>query len=978
MNILDIRTILIGFLANYVICTLVIASLWLQHYRHSPGLGLWTAGFALETLSVLLITLRGFVPDIVSIVVGNGLNVLGAILVFIGLEQYLDRRGPQLQNWVVLAVFAVVQTYFGLLHPTLTVLTINLSVALLFICGQCAWLMLRRTDARIRMATKPAGLVFAAYALVGVIRVPLTLLVPSSGDFLHSGPAEAIVLLVYQILFIALTFSLLLMLSRRLSIVLEDDIVRREHLEEELRHSEEKFSLAFHNIPDAILLTTAEDGTIIDVNESFSRITGYSREEAVGKTSVDIFLWNNQETRRNRLTEPLKSQDHIQHIEMEFPKKSGEVFTGWLSSQALRTPRGMWVLNILHDLTDQRKLEQEIDRERNQLQAVFDSVPGILYLYDDQERLILWNKKHEQLTGYSAEELSQMHLTDWYKGDEQSLSAITEGVRKTLTNGYGEAEALLQRKDGTTVPMYLTAVRLVIEGRHYFTGIGLDVTDRTRLQQELAHMASFPVQNPSPVIEIALDGSIRLANPASTAALVRLGLNPDARQFLPGTREELANLLLRCKRAPVTDELPLGTATFLRSVTTSPGEDTLRVYAVDITEQKRAESERQAMQRRLLQSQKMEAIGQLAGGVAHDFNNLLTGILGNIALVHSGLPSADPLRENLNAAETAAQNAADLTRGLLTFSRSAMVLPVPLRADTTIGEIADLLRQSLPATIEIVRDFQPNVWNILADRSQVTQILLNLAVNARDAMQGEGKITLTVRNEVIDLDYVQQHPEARLGEYVHVGVRDNGPGISDEIMRHLFEPFHTTKPSGSGTGLGLSIVYGAVKQANGWVTAASVPGTGTTFDIFLPRCLSAATGTEIPARGVDETCNGTILVVEDEPVVATVAQSFLTRSGCDVLLANNGAQALEAFDMHHEDIDLILLDMTMPGLTTDTIVHALRRRDPDVPILLNSGYTSSDMVKSLLDEGLVQGFLAKPYDLPQLLQTVHDLLAGSR
>ncbi|MHB8107811.1 MAG: PAS domain S-box protein, partial [Candidatus Cryosericum sp.] len=1121
MNALDIRTILIGFLTSEAICCLVIVSLWLQHRRHSRGLGLWGAGFAMQTLSVLLIALRGFVPDFVSIVAGNGLNVLGAIVVFIGLEQYLNRRGPQLQNWAALAVFAVVQAYFGLVHPILTARTVNLSVALLFVCVQCAWLMLHRAEARLRPATRSAGLVFAAYALVGVIRVPVTLLMPSNADFLHSGPVDAVVLLTYQILSLALTFTLLLMVNRRMAAVLEEDITRRELLEEELRRSEEKFSLAFHGIPDAIMLTTQKDGTIIDINDSFSRVTGYGRAEAVGKTTVDLKMWSSETDRRNRLIEPLTSHGSVQRVELEFPRKSGETFEGWISSQVLTLPQGASVLSVLHDMTDQRRLEREIDRERKQLQAVFDSVPGIMYLYDDQESLILWNKKHEELTGYSAEELSHMRLSDWYKGDEQSLAAVAEGVRKTVADGSGDAEALLQRKDGTTVPMYLTAVRLDIDGRHYITGIGLDITDRkqaekalleserryrvlfenmttgfalhemvydaqgrpidyrflavnpaferltgmpaeyligrtvleampgtehswidtyaevtrtgvpkllsnysaalgkwyevqafspsagrfatifsdvterkraeealsrseallnevqevshiggweydvrthdatwtkevyrihelpndydpsdigrdiafyaesdreqmsdafyravtsgepydmelrfvtakgnrrwvrtmaqpelqdgkparivgiladiterkqmeqehgrlatmlerslneiyvfdsvslrftfvnegalrnlgyslaemkemtpvdikplfteesfratvrplidrekprlffetvhrrkdgtrypvevhlqlvgdgdqsmflaiindtterAKLQLELAHMASFPVQNPSPVVEIAVDGSLRSANPASTAALVRLGLEPDARQFLSLKPEELTQLRSQCELTPVSDELLLGTATFLRAITASPGEDTLRVYAVDITERKRAEAEKQAIQRQLLQSQKMEAIGQLAGGVAHDFNNLLTGILGNIALVRSGLPPADPLHENLAAAETAARNAADLTRGLLTFSRSAMVLPVPLSAAKTVGETVDLLRQSLPATIEIIRDFRPDAWNILADRSQVTQILLNLAVNARDAMQGEGTITLTVRN----------------------------------------------------------------------------------------------------------------------------------------------------------------------------------------------------------------------------------------
>ncbi|MCX6084141.1 MAG: PAS domain S-box protein [Caldiserica bacterium] len=231
-------------------------------------------------------------------------------------------------------------------------------------------------------------------------------------------------------------------------------------------------------------------------------------------------------------------------------------------------------------------------------------------------------------------------------------------------------------------------------------------------------------------------------------------------------------------------------------------------YAIyrDITERKRAEAQ-------LRQSQKMEAIGTLAGGVAHDFNNLLTGILGNIALMRSSLPPTDPLLENLTAAETSARQAADLTKGLLTFSHSAMVLPVPMSITTALDATLALLKQSLPATMEIVRDYEEKAWNILLDQSQVTQILLNLAVNARDAMKGKGTLTVRVRNEVVGEEYLQAHPFARAGEFVHLSVTDTGPGMSSEVMLHLFEPFYTTKPIGSGTGLGLSVVYGAVKQA---------------------------------------------------------------------------------------------------------------------------------------------------------------------
>jgi CheY-like chemotaxis protein len=390
--------------------------------------------------------------------------------------------------------------------------------------------------------------------------------------------------------------------------------------------------------------------------------------------------------------------------------------------------------------------------------------------------------------------------------------------------------------------------------------------------------------------------------------------------------------------------------------------------------------------------------------------------------MRGSLPPADPLLENLNAAETAARQAADLTKGLLTFSRSAMVLPVPMNITAALDAALALLKQSLPATMEIVRDYEQTTWNVLVDQSQLTQILLNLAVNARDAMKGKGTLTIRARNEVVGEEYVQTHPFARTGEFVHLSVTDTGPGMSSEVMQHLFEPFYTTKPIGSGTGLGLSVVYGAVKQAGGWITAVSTEGggrtapqkhpseaplgstprigrtssggleehprgdwknilggigqtcSGATFDIYLPRCLEEPMQSFTPSPLSVDVRGETVLVVEDEPVVRTVTQALLSRSGYTVLTAADGASALNVLQDHPVGIALILLDMTMPGMTTGEIVRAIRALDPTVPILLNSGYTSNGAVKQMLEQRSVQGFLGKPYSLGELTDKVQELL----
>jgi PAS domain S-box-containing protein len=506
-------------------------------------------------------------------------------------------------------------------------------------------------------------------------------------------------------------------------------------------------------------------------------------------------------------------------------------------------------------------------------------------------------------------------------------------------------------------------------------------------------------------------GHFTLANPAACKTFsLESASNTDIQQFAeslevlrpdgsPRPVQE-APPLRALAGETVTDQeeivrLPLSGELRYRLVNASPVRDAQRTVigcvsvVRDITDRKRAEAEKEAMQAQLLQSQKMEAIGQLAGGVAHDFNNLLTGIMGNIAIIRGDLPASDPLLANVLAADTAARQAADLTKGLLAFSRRAMVSAVPLDMAEAVDTTLTILKQSLPATMDIIRDVEQPAWTVLADHSQIAQVILNLAVNARDAMQGKGMLTIRLRNVQVGEDYVRTHPFARTGDFVHLSVADTGAGIPPEIRSHLFEPFHTTKPIGSGTGMGLSIVYGTIKQAGGWVTADSpspedicsirgaLSGAGTVFDIFLPRCLDEPSAPAVPTHLPIQVCSGTVLVVEDEPVVCAVTQALLMRSGCTVLTAGDGASALNVLLDHPVGIDLVLLDMTMPGMTTDDIIRAIRDIDAHVPILLTSGYTSSDTVKRMLAEGTVQAFLPKPYALDELLDSVQKLLQRS-
>jgi PAS domain S-box-containing protein len=706
-------------------------------------------------------------------------------------------------------------------------------------------------------------------------------------------------------------------------------------------------------------------------------------------------------------------------------------------------------------------------------------------------QFVLVNQHFADLLGYTQDELKELN---WQAITYPDDRAANHASAQELVSGRIRSFVLVKRyvrKDGSIMWANVTVSRLWAEGDHPdFTMAAIeDITERKTLGHELARLASFPSQNPNPVVEIALDGTVRYANTAALQALRRLGLPDDARQFIPENAQQLERIRQNCEQHPQAHEFALGKATFYRVIMAPPDSATLRAYAIDTTETREAQSgqerylnmldrslneiyvfdeeslrfvyvneaacrnlgyslaelqqmtpldikpavtrsafeellqplrdgtrevlvlefvhrrkdgttypvevhlqrfrgegqpsflafvnditDRKRMQAQLLQSQKMEAVGELAGGVAHDFNNMLTGILGNVAIVKESISLNDPLRENIDAIRTAAEEAANLTRGLLTFSRGAMIQPVALDTNASVERTLAVLTQSLPASVTIVNKLQPGVWNVFMDQSQMTQILLNLGVNARDSMEGRGTLTVGTRNTVVDAAYVQAHPFARTGEFVVLSVADTGPGIAPEALQHIFEPFFTTKPVGGGTGLGLSIVYGAAHQIGGWITVQSDPGQGALFEVYLPRLVGQLPPAAVARRAVARPCIGTVLVVEDEPVVSAVVQALLSRAGYNVLVAADGASAVHALEAHGSDVDLILLDMTMPGMTTEEILAEVRRLYPMLPVLLTSGYTSSDAVKHMLADGIVQGFLAKPYETQVLFATVARLM----
>jgi signal transduction histidine kinase len=398
----------------------------------------------------------------------------------------------------------------------------------------------------------------------------------------------------------------------------------------------------------------------------------------------------------------------------------------------------------------------------------------------------------------------------------------------------------------------------------------------------------------------------------------------------------------------------------------------------DVTGRRKAEEEKERLRAQLQQAMKMEAVGRLAGGVAHDFNNLLTAIMGNVSLAGMKLSPTDPARSLLVEANKAAESAASLTQQLLAFSRKQIIQPKNLDLNAQIAEMKKMLVRLIGENIELKTVPGADLGPVRIDAGQFEQILANLAVNARDAMPGSGKLLIETANVELDEAYGVTHPYVRPGRFVMLAVSDTGHGMSAEVRRQIFEPFFTTKPKGTGTGLGLSTIYGVVKQANGSIEVYSEVGRGTTFKIYLPRVEGeAARPKESSAPMELQGGSETVLLVEDEEIVRNLGVRILSGLGYRVMHAGNGDEAIELARDHGERIDLLMTDVVMPGMSGRELANRLACLHPETRMLFTSGYTDNAIVHhGVLDEGV--SFIGKPYSHSALARKVREVLDQGR
>ncbi len=742
---------------------------------------------------------------------------------------------------------------------------------------------------------------------------------------------------------------------------------------------------------DAIIVTD-EQSTMLFVNRASERIFGYRKAELVGQPLTMLmpdYLREVHKQAIHRYVETGKKNLSWQQVELPGLHKSGkeiylEISLGEFVADGKRIFTG-----TCRDITERKRTEDEWFR----LAAIVESSEDAIVGESLNGIITSWNKGAEHIYAYAAGEIigrSVSVLNPPERSDEipQIMYKLSRGHR------IEPFETVHLTKDGRHIDVSLT-VSLVRDGTGKsigFSTVCRDITERKQAEEKLraqekalrsseGRYRSLYEGVVHGIYRVGLDGQFLEVNPAlvamlgynSAADVLKLNAATDV-QVYRADSPPLLQKWLQEKR--IEDEVTWrrGDGTVItvrlngRTLTDEQGVvQSFEFIAEDVTERRYLEQE-------LHQVQKIEAVGQLAGGIAHEFNNYLGVILGYSEFLVEEAGTNESLRRAVAEIKAATQRAASLTRQLLAFSRKQVLEPAILDLNQVIWEAHNLLRRLVPANIEIIPVLDPALGRVKADPGQIQQILINLAVNARDAMPHGGKVTIETANAELDESYCSQHPGVEPGAHVLLAVRDTGCGMDAETLSHIFEPFFTTKEQGKGTGLGLSTIYGIGKQSGGHIDVESFLGKGTVFRIYLPRAQAQVEQAEPTVTQPEESGgSATILVVEDETALRRLICISLERRGYKVLAAKDGAEAIEICQQSPSQIQLVLSDIMMPHVNGLQLRERAATLCPDAKFLFMSGY-SEEIVENLWAQGCA--FLEKPFLPDELVGKVREVLKG--
>lgn len=751
------------------------------------------------------------------------------------------------------------------------------------------------------------------------------------------------------------------------------------------------------NTPDAVYLKD-RDGKYVFVNEAGARMIGTTVDDMIGRDDTSVF--SGDELRAileadRHVRETGESLTMEQHVVVD-----GAVRTILTTKSAVRNPVGevSGVVGISTDVTDLRGVENERDelhRERTQLldrwAEHLEQLPLGCAICGPNLVADYWNPEAERIFGFTADEVIGRSLYDLIV--PPALHAKLRPLELAVVEGQKSVSSTNENltKDGRTIVCEWVGMRLVDPQGTYRGLLAMcrDVTARNTaeraVQESEARLAGIVQFAMDAIILLDDQERVVLFNPAAERmfgvesadvlgkpiANVLLDPLPEGNEEDTGSGLE-PGVLVGVPKLHRFRGLRANGEEFPTEATVSHGvvgdRGLVTVIVRDISKRLRIEGKLAKLQT----EERLEAIGRLAGGVAHDFNNMLTVITGYAEVARRQLRQDDPLFEYVNEIAKAADQATVLTRHLLAFGRKQILQPKVLAFNTFIANLAVTLSRLIGDNISLTMDLSTDVANVRVDPSQVEQVLISLAVNARDAMPGGGQLRIATRRVVVDERVAREVEGAQPGVFVELWVADTGEGMSDEVLAHIFEPFYTTKPVGEGTGLGLSSVYGIIQQCGGFVQVQSQPLSGTTFRLYFPVDVAVETAVATPPADVVTHALETILVVEDEDSVRRLTRDALKIQGYRVLEACDAGEALLVCESHPGKIDLMLTDVVMPGMNGPQLARRLAQVRPDIRVLFMSGYTA-DAIQSFEDFNGAQ-LLEKPFSPNQLLAKVREAI----
>lgn len=754
-----------------------------------------------------------------------------------------------------------------------------------------------------------------------------------------------------------------------------------QQLVESIKDAEENFSLLFDNNPHPMWIYALDTLHFLSVNEAAISKYGFTREEFLRMTIREIRPPEEIPILEQNIPAPGSDFIVLERI-WRHRRKDGSIILVEITSHTLKYKGKDADFVTAFDVTERKRAEDALKASESKYRALMEQASDGIVIFTTSGDILEVNNSFCDIVGNTCEELVKLNVLDLVDRHELINNPLHFDQLRVGNTVIGERHML--RKDGTRVGVEVS-MKMLNDGR--IQAIVRDIEERKRAEQALRESEERYREMVENAIDMIVthdlegrftsankacekltgytrDEAIQLTVPQVVAPKHLETVRKVFAEKMRGVAETFYEVEIKAKDGRL---IPLEISSRLNYRNGAPVG--VQIIGRDITRRRQLEEQ-------LQQAQKMEAIGRLAGGIAHDFNNLLTAITGYSELALRKIEKENPLARNITEIRKAAERATILTRQLLAFSRKQMLKPKIVNLNQIIGEMSKMIQRLIGEDVELEIDLDPQLGQVEADPNQIEQVIVNLAVNARDAMPQGGKLSIKTCNAAARASGAGKTTTPQhLDNYVLLAVSDTGHGIDAETQQHIFEPFFTTKETGKGTGLGLSTVYGIVKQSEGYISVASEVGSGTLFRIHLPRVdqlpdkvvLGAPAATEFP-RGKE-----TILLVEDDELVRHVALASLELSGFRVLVAANGMEGLELCEQNEETIDLMLTDVVMPQMSGRELAEKVASIRPQIKILYMSGYNEDAIIRHGLSSKQIN-FIQKPFTPEQLARRVQEAL----